>query len=105
MCRPALVVLPLFLLGPLPSLHSQGKKQPSPDTATVEVAGKNLEHWIKLITSKDQSKSESAIRMVCLFSPDRAYQALPAILDRLKKHNPSARLKVDLSVRANGVIA
>jgi HEAT repeat protein len=108
MCRLQLLVVPIFLLGLLPSLCSQEKKlpekkQPPPHTATVDVHGKSIEHWIKLIPDKDQSKSEAAIRMVCQFPPERAYQALPAILNRLRKHTPTS--KVDLSIRVNGIIA
>src|SRR5579863_9964303 len=66
------------------------------------VAGRTLEYWISQIPSKDQSKSENAIRAVMEFGPDRAYQAVPVIMDRVRQHPGK---QVDVSVRVNGAIA
>jgi hypothetical protein len=94
-----LFVLPICLLGRPATLQSQEKKPP--DTLTVEVLGHKLEYWIKEISSKDQSKSETAIQTVMLFGPDRAYAAVPTLLERLRNH---PRVPVDLSVRVNGIM-
>ena len=67
------------------------------------VAGRSLEYWISQIPSKDQSKSENAIRAVMEFGPDRAYQAVPVIVERLRHNSPGKQ--VDVSVRVNGAIA
>jgi HEAT repeat protein len=75
------------------------EKSPYPVTL---VAGRTLEYWISQIPSKDQSKSENAIRAVMEFGPDRAYQAVPVVLDRVRQH---AGKQVDVSVRVNGAIA
>ncbi len=75
----------------------------SQGTQLSEVGGHTLEYWISQIPSKDQSKSEHAIKMVVSFGPDRAYLGVPAILDRLRKHTPQT--PVDASVRVNGAIA
>ena len=69
----------------------------------TEVAGKSLEQWIKEISSRDPSKREAAIRTVLLFGPERAYQAVPVLLQELKKHSPNA--PIDLSVRTTGANA
>jgi HEAT repeat protein len=68
-----------------------------------EVAGKSLEQWIREISSKDPSKREAAIRTVLLFGPERAYQAVPVLLQELKKHTVNA--PIDLSVRTTGANA
>jgi len=94
-------LLPLCLFVGQASLRSQGKNQTS--GPAPEVGGKTMEYWIGQIHSKDQSKSETAIQTVLLFGPERAYQAVPAILDRLRKHTASA--PVDVSIRVNGVLA
>jgi HEAT repeat protein len=69
----------------------------------TEVGGKNLDYWIKEISSKDPSKREAAMRTVLAFGPTKAQQAVPVILAELKKH--SAKTPIDLSVRANGATA
>ena len=101
MRRLYLVVLPLCLLVVGPgTLQSQEKK---PNTLVTAIRGRPLESWIKEIPSKDQSKSEIAIQSVMLFGAERAYQAVPVIIDRLKKHSSSA--PVDTAVRVHGMIA
>lgn len=91
----------LFLAGVVPA-HAQEKKS---DTGTqiTDIGGKTLEQWIKEIGSKDPSKRENAIRTVQFFGPDRAYQAIPAILEQLRKHSPS--YPIDISVRVNAAIS
>jgi HEAT repeat protein len=79
-------------------------QEKQPDTKLSQVAGKTLEQWIKEIGSVDPSKRENAIRTVLLFGPDRAYQAVPAILDQLRKHDPVSN-PVDASVRVNAALA
>jgi hypothetical protein len=97
----SIAVLSVYLVvGRSSVLYSQEKK---PNTQITEVAGRSLEYWISVIPLKDQSNTENAIRAVMMFGPDRAYQAVPVILDRLRKH--TAQAPVDLSVRVNGVIA
>jgi HEAT repeat protein len=83
------------------SAQAQPKKS---DTSQVlEVGGKTLEEWIKLIHSKDRSKAETAIRSILYFSPERAYQAVPDLLSELKRHTPSSPL--DISIRVNLAIS
>src|SRR5438128_194256 len=95
---PRLFMLPFcVLIYRSAPLQSQERK-PS-DSQSNLVAGRTLEYWISEISSRDQSKSQNAIRAVMLFGPERAYQAVPVILDRLKKHSPATRQPVDLSVR------
>ena len=91
-----------ILLGQTSPILSQGNNQPN--TQIMEIAGHNLEYWIGQIPSKDSSRSETALRMILLFGPDRAYQAVPVIIDRLKKHNPPSS-RVDVSICVNGAIA
>ena len=66
----------------------------------TEVGGKGIEQWVKEIASKDPSKRETAMRTVLLFGPDKAYQAVPTLLQELKKHTD--RTPIDLSVRLSG---
>ena len=75
------------------------KKEPE----ITEVGSRTLEQWIKDINSKDPSKREVAMRTVGMFGPDRAYQAVPAILAELKKHTVTT--PIDLTVRLNGATA
>jgi HEAT repeat protein len=101
MRRQQLLVCLLCLgLGPPTSLLAQMKKPA--DGPYTEVGGHTLEYWTGQIASKDQSKSEIALRMIVQFSPDKAYHAVPVILDRLRRH-PNTR--VDASVCAQGAIA
>ena len=80
------------------SAQAEGK---TPYPVTL-VAGRPLEYWIGQIPSKDQSKSENAIRAVLQFGPERAYQAVPVIIERMHTHGGRG---VDVSVRVNGAIA
>jgi HEAT repeat protein len=69
-----------------------------------EVAGKTLDEWIELIHTTDPSKREQAMRTILAFGPEKAQQAVPAIIAELKKHNKSG-VRVDLSVRISGAVA
>jgi HEAT repeat protein len=95
----------VFCVGPGPA-RSQDKapdKTENPPEIT-EVGGRPIEEWIKDISARDRSKGEAAIRTVLLFGPDRAYQAVPAILHELEKHKPPGVL-LDTSIRINGTVA
>jgi HEAT repeat protein len=80
----------------------KGEKEPV-SSENLEIAGKTLQEWIAEIGSPDRSKGENAIRTSLMFGPDRAYEALPAIMKVLGTHTASYPL--DVSVRVNGVIA
>lgn len=86
------------------SSTGKGKSTSSekPPEAPTEIAGKSLEEWIKLIASRDRSKSEKAIQTVQGFGP-RSYEAVPALLAELEKHTVS--LPVDISIRVNATMA
>jgi hypothetical protein len=75
-------------------------KKESKKFEIYEIGGKDLKHWITEIHSVDPSRRENAMRTVLLFGPDKAYQAVPALLAELKKHQPSS--PVDLSARLTG---
>ncbi len=100
--RLLLVAAALGCLAVAAPAHGQGKKS---DTGTqiTDIGGKTMEQWIKEIGAKDPSKRENAIRTVQYFGPDRAYQAVPAILAQLRKHTPT--YPIDVSVRVNAAIA
>jgi hypothetical protein len=80
------------------------KKDPAKDkdkeSLITEIGGKTLEEWIKEINHKDPGRRATAISTGLLFGPDRAYQAMPAILEQLGKLGG-----VDVSVRVNGATA
>src|SRR5262249_28182762 len=82
-------------------LSSQARSplEKQPDTKLSQVHGRSLEQWIKDINSPDPSKRENAIRTVLLFGPDRAYQAVPALLEQLDKHTSAT--PIDASIRVN----
>ena len=60
-----------------------------PDTKTTQIGGKTMEQWIKEIGVPDPSKRENAIRSVLLFGPERAYEAVPAIIKELDRPPPT----------------
>jgi HEAT repeat protein len=68
-----------------------------------EVAGRTFEDWSKDITHKDPSKREMAIRAILGFGPEKAYEAVPAMLTELRRHNPD--YPIDTSVRVNLAMA
>jgi HEAT repeats len=81
-------------------------KSPNMGSATkevTEIAGKNLDAWIKEISHKDPSRRALAMRMVMGFGPQKAQKAAPAIYDELKKHKLAT--PIDVSVRIDGCIA
>jgi HEAT repeat protein len=69
----------------------------------TEIAGKNLDQWIKEIGSKDPSRREAAMRTVLQFGPNKAYLAVPKLIEQLKTNTPTKPL--DLSVKVSGTIA
>jgi HEAT repeat protein len=75
----------------------------TPSSDVTEVGGRSFEQWMKEITHKDPSKRENAIRSVMAFGPERAAEAMPALLAELRRHTPGA--PIDTSVRVNIVIA
>jgi HEAT repeat protein len=81
---------------------AQKNEEPA-SSETLEVGGKTLQEWIAEIGSPDRSKGENAMRTCLMFGPDRAYEALPAIMKVLQTHNASYPL--DVSIRVNGAIA
>lgn len=69
----------------------------------TEIGGRTLADWIKDINHKDPSKAEVAIRTVLDFGPEKAYQAVPAMLIELRKYTPQRT--IDGSLRVNLAIA
>ena len=68
-----------------------------------EVLGKSFDYWKGKIHSDDQSEREIAIKNILFFGPNKAYEAVPDIIDEVKSHKGNAN--VDLSVRINGIQA
>ena len=84
------------------------KDEKPPDTGSLkeitEVGGKTLSKWIDEISAKDPSKRAMAMRTVLAFGPEKAQQAVPAILKELGKHRPLTA-PIDMSVRLDGAMA
>jgi HEAT repeat protein len=84
------------------------KDDKPPDTGslkeTTKVGGKTLKEWIEEISAKDPSKRAMAMRTVLAFGPEKAQQAVPAILKELGKHRPLTA-PIDMSVRLDGAMA
>lgn len=76
------------------------KGTPSQPPEITEIAGKTIEQWTRAIHSKDPSRRAAAIRTILGFNSKRAYKAVPALIEELKKHRPG--YPVDLSVRVTG---
>jgi HEAT repeat protein len=74
-----------------------GSEQPK-ITADMEVQGKKLEQWIKLIPSKDRSMTKMAIEAILVYDPEARLAAVPAMVAELLKHK--ATRHIDTSVRA-----
>src|SRR5262249_52592098 len=75
----------------------------APNMATVpqwptQIAGKNLDQWIKEIDSPDPSHRVQAMSMVLQFGPS-AKKAIPALVRQLKN------ISNDLAPRANAILA
>jgi len=75
----------------------------TPPEEMKDYAGRTFEQWLKDINHKDPSKRENAIRSVLAFGPQRAAEAVPAMLAELRRHTPS--YPIDTSVRVNITIA
>jgi HEAT repeat protein len=79
------------------------KKEAEKITAETKVAGRTLSEWIEVISKRDRSETEIAIKNILIYPSDLAAAAVPVIIAELKKHtvaNP-----IDMSVRLNGAIA
>jgi HEAT repeat protein len=79
-------------------------KKPAADTQIQVLGGKTLEQWIKEIKSPDRSRGENAIRTIQGFGPDRAYEAVPALIAELKKQT-HGKIRLDVSISVNAVMA
>jgi HEAT repeat protein len=111
--RLTLLVAPCFFLALLPPLAAQpGDKKKDGDpkkeadkeiTADTKIGGKKLDEWIKLISDRDRSQTEIAIKTILSYGPTLAKKAVPDLIKELQKHNKP--LPIDLSVRVNGCIA
>src|SRR4051812_4751262 len=101
------VLVMLLALGSAASAAAQeikGKEEKKESMAPItEIGGKGLEAWIKEIDSTDPGRRELAMRTVLQFGPQQAYQAVPTIIARLKKHTPAR--PIDLGTRVSGSIA
>ena len=85
--------------------HAQDKKGKDDKAVFVEpkeVLGKTFKEWESEIHAKDPTRREEAMSTIILFGPDRAYEAVPAILKEINKYKTS---NVDLAVRVNGIKA
>ncbi len=108
--RLAMLTLTVFVLLCAASAGQQTKKKDEkpPNTGTAkevtEVGGKTLNKWIEEISAKDPSKRAMAMRSVLAFGPEKAQQAVPAILKELGKHKP-VTAPIDMSVRLDGAMA
>lgn len=118
-----------FVASQMPFVSAQGKKDPpkdkkeppkdkkeppkdkkidpkeipsSPDFKEPdEVLGKGFEYWRKKIHSDDMSEREIAMKNVLFFGTNKAYEAVPDILEEVKWHRKET--DIDLSVRVNGI--
>jgi hypothetical protein len=79
------------------------KKEADKITADTKVAGRTLSEWIEVISKKDRSETEIAIKNILLYPSDLAAVAVPVIIGELKKHSVSN--PIDMSVRVNGAFA
>jgi HEAT repeat protein len=108
--RLAIFTLAVFILLCAASAGQQTKKKDEkpPDTGTAKevtkVGGKTLDKWIEEISAKDPSKRAMAMRTVLAFGPEKAQQAVPAILKELGKHRPLTA-PTGMSVRLDGAMA
>src|SRR5437763_366059 len=80
-----------------------GSEKDTEEKQITEVAGKNLDQWIKEIGSIDPSRREQARRMVLVFGAKRAQRAVPILLKELGKH--TNKRPIDVSVRVSGCTA
>ncbi len=92
-----------FALVAVLALSAPARAQNKELKEITEVGGRSLSEWTKDITHKDPSKRETAARAVLGFGPDKAYEAVPALLTELRRHTPNS--KIDTSVRVNIAIS
>lgn len=69
--------------------------------APDEVLGKGFAYWQKMIHSDDQSEREIAMKNIMFFGFEKAYEAVPDIIQELRDHKGNKN--VDLSFRVNGI--
>lgn len=91
----AAMVFALPLAGP-------GQEKKGQTTTLTHIGGRTLEQWLADLKLKDNSKRENALRTILLFGPDRAYAALPVVMDLMKKHPTAGQL--DISIRVHSCI-
>jgi HEAT repeat protein len=77
-----------------------------------EFAGKTYEMWradLNFKTQTDPSKREAAMKAVLMFGLTKATDAIPEIIADLSRHGKPGKggvtVKVDMSVRVNGIMA
>jgi hypothetical protein len=78
----------------------------SPDFKVPDlILGKSFEYWKDKIHSDDPSEREIAMKNILFFGAEKAYEAVPDIIDEVEGHGkPKNRTKnIDLSVRVNGI--
>jgi HEAT repeat protein len=95
-------LLLLFVVGVGHAQDKKGKDDKAVFIEPKEVLGKTFKEWESEIHAKDPSRREEAMKTILLFGPDRAYEAVPAIIKEINKYKTS---NVDLAVRVNGIKA
>ncbi len=80
-----------------------GKEPKGEFKVPAEIGGKSFEQWRKEIKADDPTNRETAMKTICLFGPDKAYEAIDDIIAQLNRH--TFNTPVDLSVRVNGTMA
>ncbi len=90
----------LFLAGVGHAQETKSKGKEVPFVEPKEVLGKTFKEWVNEIHAKDPSRREEAMQAIIVFGPDRAYEAVPAILKELNKHKT---INLDLAVRVEGI--
>lgn len=96
-------LLPLFVAFlVVDAAPAQGKKkdEKKDGSSITEIGGRTLDEWIKDINHKDPGRRATALSTILMFGPDRAYEALPAILEQMGRS-----VTLDVSVRVNGATA
>ncbi len=94
-----------------PAKDKKDKTDPKDDPASPKfkepefVLGKKFDYWKSKIHSDDPSEREIAMKNILFFGAEKAYEALPDIIQELKYHGPTKNPNIDLSVRVNGIQA
>ncbi len=95
-------MLALGLCLPAAAQGAKTKEEKKEEGDVKEIAGKDIDQWIKELDSRDPSRRETAMITVLRFGPFRGYKAVPVLLAELKKHIPEKNSHIDLSVRVSG---